>query len=95
MAQSKNSKKKTTLSTGAGKAVCTFCGGPREGKKVTLTYARGAGWVMIESVPASVCRLCGEKFFTPAVSERILRILGQAPAGARTVTVPVIDFDAA
>lgn len=95
MVQSKSSKKKKAIKPKSKTPLCTVCGGQRENKTVTLTYKVNDRWIIIEHVPASVCRLCGEKYFTPAVSERILEIVNKTPMRAKTIAVPVIAFDAA
>lgn len=95
MAQSKSSKRKKAVKPRLRHSLCTVCGGPREEGRATLSYKLNGGWVIIENVPASICRLCGEKYFTPAVSERILEIARNTPTPTKTITIPVIVFDAA
>jgi HTH-type transcriptional regulator / antitoxin MqsA len=98
MAQSKNSKsskRKKAVKSNLKKPLCTVCGGQRENGTVTLSYRVNERWIMIEDVPASICRLCGEKYFTPAVSERVLEVVNKLPMHAKTITIPVIAFNAA
>ncbi len=95
MVQRKDTKKEKEVRSRLRKLPCTVCGGRREDKRVALTYKVNEHWIMIEGVPASVCRLCGEKYFTPAVAERILEILNNTPTQTRTIRLPVIAFNAA
>ena len=95
MVQSKDPKKKRKVKSQGSQSLCTVCGGHREERLVILIYETNGRWIMIKDVPASVCRLCGEKYFTPTVSERILTIAHEIPRRTETVIVPVVAFNAA
>jgi YgiT-type zinc finger domain-containing protein len=49
--------------------------------------------VIVEDVPAGVCRQCGERYFRGAVVEAMERQLNEpAPSNARRIAVPVLEF---
>jgi YgiT-type zinc finger domain-containing protein len=75
-------------------SACPQCGGRVEAKKVTLIYLDLAGEPrVVRGVPAGVCRSCGERYLTAAVTERIEELL--AREASRIEPVPTWDFAAA
>lgn len=42
---------------------CEYCNGEVQAKKVTVHYCHKGRLVIIESVPAGVCRRCGERYY--------------------------------
>ena len=78
---------------------CLVCGGRMEEKRVTLAriYEEqpGTPYAIITDVPASVCKQCGEKVYTPEVVEKLQTIRRLVRKGARpkqTVEVPVYSL---
>jgi YgiT-type zinc finger domain-containing protein len=72
-------------------ANCSFCGGSVEEQLVSVDYRTKAGLVIIENVPAGVCRQCGEQYYTAEVAKAMERLATEAPV-SRMVTVPVREF---
>jgi len=74
---------------------CSFCGGEVTEQLVTVVRLDKGRVVMIESVPAGVCRQCGERYYTGAVVEAMERLMDVSSAKAvRRGSVPVMEFAA-
>ncbi len=50
---------------------CSFCGGSVEERKIEYDYRRKAHLLIIENVPAGVCRQCGEVYFLPQILKKM------------------------
>ena len=74
------------------KMKCVFCGGKTEGKKVTFTYEEDDKYLIVENVPADVCTKCGEKTYSPEVTDELLKFAKHEFQPVKTVKVPVFDF---
>jgi len=71
---------------------CVFCGGKVESRKTTFVYDEDGDYFIIENVPAEVCLRCGEKTYSPEVTDELLRLAKRKLAPAKTVQVPVFDY---
>lgn len=71
---------------------CPFCGGQSVKETVTFTCEETDQYIFIEHVPADVCVRCGEKMYTPEVTDELLRIAKNKLNPARKIEVPVYDF---
>ncbi|MFQ5861603.1 MAG: YgiT-type zinc finger protein [Candidatus Brocadiales bacterium] len=71
---------------------CTFCGGKVEKKSVTFSYEEADKFLLVENVPAEVCTKCGEKTYSPEVTDELLRFAKAEAKPTKTLTVPVFDF---
>lgn len=71
---------------------CVFCGGNTENKLVTFTYEEDNNILFVEHVPAEVCTKCGEKTYSPAVTDELLKFAHEECKPSKTVNVPVYDF---
>ena len=71
---------------------CAFCGGKLEHRKVTFVYDYDQDYFLIENVPAEVCVQCGEKTYSPKVTDDLIHLAKQRLKPARTVNVPVFDY---
>ena len=71
---------------------CTFCGGKLKKATVTFSYEEDDTYIFVEHVPAEVCPQCGEKRYTPEVTEALLKIARQPIKPAKIIQVPVYDF---
>ena len=77
---------------------CTGC----DSEDVVERPVRSAFWhddrlVVVEGIPALVCRRCGEQFYddAPAIGLDLLRGSGfPAERAQRTIEVPVFDYAA-
>ena len=61
-------------------------------------FWQGEGLVVVEGIPALVCQSCGEQFYEDETAMKLDLVRGGGFAtarAARTLTVPVFDFDAA
>lgn len=71
---------------------CVFCGGKVEFRKVTFAYDYDDDYFLIENVPAEVCLQCGEKTYSPDVTDHVLRLAKKKLHPVKTVQVPVFDY---
>ncbi len=71
---------------------CVFCGGMLEENVVTFTYEEGDKYLFIEHVPALVCNKCGERIYSPEVTDKLLKFAKDEFMPVKTVEVPVFDF---
>ena len=68
---------------------CEYCGGPIVGRHVSLHRKIKKRYVLIEHVPAGVCKKCGTRYFTANVLKTVEESTrGRRPA-EREVLVPV------
>ena len=71
---------------------CVFCGGKVEKKKVTFSYEDDDKYLFVEHVPADVCTKCGEKMYSPEVTDELLGFAREESKPVKTVNVPVYNF---
>lgn len=71
---------------------CVFCGGSVESRMVTFSYEEGDKYLLVENVPAEVCTKCGEKTYSPEVTDQLLRFAKDDVKPAKIINVPVFDF---
>ena len=74
------------------KMQCPFCGGESAKETVTFSYEEEDRYIFIEHVPADVCSRCGEKIYSPEVTDELLRIARKELKPARKIEVPVYEF---
>jgi len=55
---------------------CTICGGTVAKKLIKYTQEIDGELIVVENVPAEVCEQCGEELFTPEITSKLQRILG-------------------
>ena len=74
---------------------CYSCGGMTEPGLVADLYAAHGIYVAVENVPADVCRQCGERYYSPDTTRRLLSLTEEARRGAvagSTMQLLVFDF---
>lgn len=71
---------------------CIYCGGKVESQKVTFVYDYDADYFLIENVPAEVCEQCGEKTYSPEVTDDLIHLSKKKLKPVKTVQVPVFDY---
>ncbi len=71
---------------------CVFCGGQLKEELVTFVYEDDHQYFFVEHVPAEVCSKCGERTYSPNVTDDILGFAKHKGKPAKTVEVPVFDF---
>lgn len=71
---------------------CVFCGGKVEKKNVTFSYEEDDKYLLVENVPAEVCTKCGEKTYSPKVTDELLRFAKDKFQPVKIIEVPVFDF---
>lgn len=71
---------------------CVFCGGRIEERMVTFSYEEDDKYLFVENVPAEVCTKCGEKTYSPEVTDKLLKFARNEFNPVKTIKVPVFDF---
>ena len=71
---------------------CVFCKGMLEKKVVTFTYEEGEKYLFVEHVSALVCNKCGERTYSPEVTDKLLKFAKDEFRPVKTIYVPVFDF---
>jgi YgiT-type zinc finger domain-containing protein len=71
---------------------CEHCGGSIEEQSVTVHRKRSGHYIIVEDVPAGVCRQCGSRFFSANVLKTVEEtIRGRVPP-QREIAVPVYSL---
>ena len=65
-----------------------------EERLVTYTQELDGRFIVVEHVPARVCRETGEQLFSPETVSRLQTIIRSRHKPARTVETPVYEFSA-
>ncbi len=73
--------------------VCPYCKGEIDTGLTIFTAKIGDGILVLENVPASICLICGEKWFSDEIVEKIENISNIVKK--RKIRFEVISFDAA
>ena len=71
---------------------CVFCGGKVEKRTVTFSYEEDEKYLFVENVPAEICTKCGEKTYSPEVTDELLRFARHEFRPVKTIDVPMFDF---
>lgn len=71
---------------------CVFCGGKVVKKRVTFSYEEDSKYLLVKNVPAEVCTKCGEKTYSPEVTDELLRFAKEQFKPVKTIKVPVFDY---
>ncbi len=74
-------------------SVCPLCKGEIESGYAMFTAKIGDGILVIENIPADICALCGEKWFSDEIVEKIEKI--SLNVKKRKIRFEVLSFDAA
>jgi YgiT-type zinc finger domain-containing protein len=72
---------------------CFFCKGKLAEEKVNVDFRWGKDLIVIEDVPATVCRQCGEKYFDAQVYREMERLVKARVKPLKRLTIDVIKFD--
>ena len=71
---------------------CVFCGGETKRMLVTFSYEEENRYFLVENVPAEVCDRCGEKTYSPNVTDELLKFAKDKFKPVRKREVAVFDF---
>ncbi|MCL4378688.1 MAG: type II toxin-antitoxin system MqsA family antitoxin [Actinobacteria bacterium] len=71
---------------------CIFCGGKLEKKIVTFYYEESGKYILVQNVPAEVCMKCGEKIYSPEVTDELLKFAKDKFKPVKSIKIPVFDF---
>ncbi len=70
---------------------CLYCQGELEPQRVTRAQEVEGRWIVIENLPALVCRQCGERFYTPDAHDLVVALVQGLVKPTRTEVVEVYD----
>ena len=73
---------------------CYFCQGTVRGERITHIHRWGEQVIILEDVPADVCRQCGEVYFAPGTLKAMDQLVEdrQKEKPKRELRVPVHSF---
>jgi HTH-type transcriptional regulator / antitoxin MqsA len=72
---------------------CHVCGGHEATEKqVSETFYVHGETVIVEHIPAKICRQCGEVIYDLETAEHIRTLLHDPTKPTRRLTVPVYEF---
>ena len=74
---------------------CFECGGEMVETTTTLHMEKDNKPLIIQEVPAKICKQCGEEYISGSVTEKIGKILDEDLTRAKHVSVPVIKWKVA
>ncbi len=74
---------------------CAFCGNNMKKEDVTFVYDECDDYLVVEHVPAEVCTKCGERTYSPEVTDELLKFARKEFKPIKTINVPVFDFSEA
>jgi YgiT-type zinc finger domain-containing protein len=72
---------------------CLFCKGKVLQEKVNVGFRWGKDLIVIEGVPATVCRQCGEKHFDAEVYKEMEKLAKGRIKPFKRLTIDVIKFE--
>lgn len=78
------------------KGKCITCGGPMARGTVPHLTSSGKAMLVVSGVPATVCRECGEAWFSPDVVDGLRSIVTKVTSGRLKPadTVPTVSYKA-
>ena len=72
---------------------CHFCGGEVPEQRVTVDYRWGPELlVVIQNVPAGVCRVCGEQYLSADVVKEMEKLAHSGEKAEQILHVPVREL---
>ena len=71
---------------------CIFCGGKIESKTVTFSYEQDERFILVKNVPAEVCTRCGEKIYSPEITDELLKFAMNRFKPLKIIEVPLFDY---
>lgn len=71
---------------------CIFCGGKLEKRIVTFYYEEDGKYLLVENVPAEICMKCGEKIYSPQVTDELLKFAMDKFKPVKSIKIPVFDY---
>jgi len=72
---------------------CFFCKGKVAQEKVNVDFRWGENLIVIEDVPARVCRQCGEKYFDAEVYRDMEKLAKGRMKPLKHLSIDVIKFE--
>ena len=70
---------------------CSVCHSGTILKTITYTQWYDDKLIAVENVPAEVCPICGEEYFSPDVSNKVQKVI-ESQITSKTLKVPVYQL---
>lgn len=71
---------------------CAFCGGKVVSESVTFSYENNEQMIVVRNVPAEICRHCGEKTYSPEITDELLKFAKKHFKPLKVIEVPIFDY---
>ena len=71
---------------------CEYCNGVIVERKVTLSRKVKGKYILIENVPAGVCKGCGTRYYSANVLKTIDETIRGRRKAKREILIPVYSF---
>lgn len=71
---------------------CDLCKGKVQKNFISYTLFYEGHWIIVDNVPAKVCRQCGEKLFSPKTVERLQKIVWDKKSPSKKVQTPLYAY---
>jgi YgiT-type zinc finger domain-containing protein len=72
---------------------CHVCGSTEgQEERVSEVFRVGGQWVLVENIPAVVCRRCGETVFSRETAETVRQLVHGRGKPARSVRLEVFAY---
>ncbi len=71
---------------------CVFCGGKIEERPVTFSHEQDEHFILVRNVPAEVCTACGEKMYSPEITDELLKFAMNRFKPVKMIEIPLFDF---
>ncbi|MDP4198858.1 MAG: YgiT-type zinc finger protein [Bacteroidota bacterium] len=73
--------------------ICHVCGSHEADKKfVSESFGIRGETVLVEQIPATVCRQCGEIIFDLDTAEHVREMLNDHAVPSRRISIPVYEY---
>jgi YgiT-type zinc finger domain-containing protein len=70
---------------------CMYCGGQLQAQRVTRVQQYHDRWIVIQNLPALVCRQCGARFYTPEAHDWVHSLVKMGTQPVRRECIDVYD----
>lgn len=72
--------------------ICPSCGGTLDDRSLQIDFRYKGRLIVVEGIPAQVCKDCGEQLVSASTSKDIDALLKSGAKPSRQITVPVLPF---
>jgi len=72
--------------------ICEYCSGPIVGKKVDLIQKVNGKYVLVQKVPAGVCKECGTRYYSANILKTVEEIIHGRQKAKKEVLMAVYSL---